>query len=89
MHVSENKHKAVSTVISEIPSWKNRLDDRSRPEISVELDEVILQTLMEKYAIVSGVELAEKLGSDYSTVHRHLRAVGKASNLGHCVCFCV
>jgi len=50
-----------------------RLEDEPRPERSVELDENVLQTLVEQNPIVTVEELAEKLGFDHLTIHRHLR----------------
>jgi len=61
------------------------LEDEPRPGRSVELDEDVLQTLVEQNPIVTIEKLAEKLGFGHSTIHRHLRAIGKVSKLGQWV----
>jgi histone-lysine N-methyltransferase SETMAR len=58
------------------------LEDEQRSGRPVEFDEDALPALVDAEPYLSSEELATKLSSTISSVHRHLKAVGKISKLG-------
>ncbi|XP_036359491.1 histone-lysine N-methyltransferase SETMAR-like [Octopus sinensis] len=78
--------------VSQCQRWFQRfrtgnysLEDDIRPGRSVKLDDEALQALVEENPHLSVQKLAEKLGFGHSTIHRHLRAIGKVNKLGQWV----
>ncbi|XP_013793901.1 histone-lysine N-methyltransferase SETMAR-like, partial [Limulus polyphemus] len=58
------------------------LEDEDRTGRPVEFDDMLLVASLEENPAVSVEELAMKLGSNHTTVHRHLQQLGKVPKLG-------
>ncbi|XP_013773352.1 histone-lysine N-methyltransferase SETMAR-like [Limulus polyphemus] len=58
------------------------LEDEDRTRRPVEFDDILLVASLEENPAVSVEELAMKLGSNHTTVHRHLQQLGKVPKLG-------
>ncbi|XP_013793860.1 histone-lysine N-methyltransferase SETMAR-like [Limulus polyphemus] len=58
------------------------LEDEDRTGRPVEFDDMLLVALLEENPAVSVEELAMKLGSNHTIVHRHLQQRGKVPKLG-------
>ena len=58
------------------------LEDEDRTGRPVEFDDTLLEAALEENPSVSVEELARKLSSNHSTVHRHLQQLGKVPKLG-------
>lgn len=74
--------------VSQCRLWflKFRAGDYNReyapcPERSVDLYDDALHTLVEQNPLVNIEEQAEKLGLGHSTIHRHLRVIGKVNKV--------
>lgn len=58
------------------------LEDEDRTGRPVEFDDKLLEALLEENPALSVEELAIKLSSNHTTVHRHLQQLGKVPKLG-------
>ena len=58
------------------------LTDEARSGRPIEFDDELLVATLDEDPAVTVEELAQKLNSTHSTVHRHLRRLGKVSKLG-------
>ena len=66
------------------------LEDEDRTGRPVEFDGTLLEAALEENPSVSVEELARKLSSNHSTVHRHLQQLGKVPKLGNgCLMNCL
>ena len=58
------------------------LEDEDQTGRPVEFDDALLEAALEENPSASVEELARKLSSNHSTVHRHLQQLGKVTKLG-------